>query len=182
MLSPRIPARIAPNSRVLPVGLILVRSGERAVECPCCGRDLQAGSIVIRSGVDGIIAPGYSLMNAWFRPADGAPTDQVLICRSPGHALRCFGCGTVVIASEAALARREERLALASLVGALGTAESSLRPMGEVVVGGKSYVAKSESGVIEKGSRVEVVGAGTRELIVRAKPAEPGAAPDTGRM
>jgi membrane-bound ClpP family serine protease len=47
--------------------------------------------------------------------------------------------------------------------------------MGEVVVGGKSYVAKAESGVIEKGSRVEVVGAGTRELIVRAKPAEPGA-------
>jgi membrane-bound serine protease (ClpP class) len=54
------------------------------------------------------------------------------------------------------------------LVGEKGQCATPLRPSGKVDIGGKRYDARAESGFLEKGSAVEVVGQERFELLVRA--------------
>jgi len=53
------------------------------------------------------------------------------------------------------------------LIGAKGIAKTTLRPTGKVEIEGKRYDARAESGYVEAGMTVEVVGQERFELIVR---------------
>lgn len=54
-----------------------------------------------------------------------------------------------------------------AMVGRDGTAETPLRPSGAVRVSGRRMVAVAESGMIDLGSKIKVVGADGMNLIVR---------------
>jgi membrane-bound serine protease (ClpP class) len=73
---------------------------------------------------------------------------------------------------EAAAARseqaRQRRVSeLAALVGSVGVAETSLRPVGTVRIGDRRVDALAESGIIDAGSPVEVVAAHDNQIKVR---------------
>lgn len=56
----------------------------------------------------------------------------------------------------------------ARLLGAEGTATSTLRPTGTVEIEGQRIIASAESGMIPAGARVRVVRAGGMNVVVRA--------------
>ena len=58
---------------------------------------------------------------------------------------------------------------LSEYIGKSGTADSLLRPSGAVRVEGKRLYAMAQSGIIAKGSEIEVVGVHGSDLIVREK-------------
>ena len=61
---------------------------------------------------------------------------------------------------------------LSSLIGQIGIASSTLRPMGKVHIGEEEYDAQSEFGYIENGLEVKVTGKKNTTLIVRPLKAE----------
>ena len=60
------------------------------------------------------------------------------------------------------------------LIGKIGVAETLLRPSGAVRVEGLRVQAQSESGVIERGQKVKIVGANMANVIVRPEIPENG--------
>jgi membrane-bound serine protease (ClpP class) len=56
---------------------------------------------------------------------------------------------------------------LAALVGRTGVAESILRPSGVVRIDGKTYDARAEHRMIDKGRRIRVLRAGGTDVVVR---------------
>ncbi|MBI2812490.1 MAG: hypothetical protein HYX67_16920 [Candidatus Melainabacteria bacterium] len=56
-----------------------------------------------------------------------------------------------------------------TLIGKEGTAASELKPAGHITVDGKTLQALSESGFIDKGSTIHVVGGKGSHLIVKRK-------------
>jgi membrane-bound serine protease (ClpP class) len=60
------------------------------------------------------------------------------------------------------------QIALATQVGAKGTAKTSLRPEGEVDIDGQIYPARAEHGYLDEHSRIAVVSHDGRRLVVRA--------------
>ena len=56
---------------------------------------------------------------------------------------------------------------LSMLVGMTGTAMTDLRPVGKVIVDGRTYDARAERAMIEKGDIVEVISAGGTDIVVR---------------
>ena len=60
-----------------------------------------------------------------------------------------------------------ERVEGESMIGLIGTAVIPLRPSGRVELNRRHYQATSESGYIDAGSRVEVVGRNGFALVVR---------------
>lgn len=67
-------------------------------------------------------------------------------------------------------ARREDEkhpeANLRSLIGVVIETESALMPSGHLRIGTRRYNARTQSGIIEAGQRVEIVGVQARELIV----------------
>ncbi|MHC4985054.1 MAG: NfeD family protein [Planctomycetota bacterium] len=57
---------------------------------------------------------------------------------------------------------------LEHMIGKIGTAETMLRPSGAVRVDGRRVVGLSETGIINKGRAVKVIGSAGVNLIVRA--------------
>jgi membrane-bound ClpP family serine protease len=72
-------------------------------------------------------------------------------------------------------ARRMRVRALASLVGERGVVETPLRPVGFVRVAGRRIDASAETGLIEAGTPIRVVGVLDGTLKVRAEPSGTGA-------
>ena len=62
-----------------------------------------------------------------------------------------------------------ERMEAEALVGRIGTALGDLRPVGVVQLDGRRHEATSESGFIESGATVEVVGRNAFALVVRER-------------
>jgi membrane-bound serine protease (ClpP class) len=60
-----------------------------------------------------------------------------------------------------------DAVALDSLVGKEGAAETMLRPSGTIRVEGRRIAARAESGLISKGSAVRIVSAGGSDVVVR---------------
>jgi membrane-bound ClpP family serine protease len=56
---------------------------------------------------------------------------------------------------------------LAHLVGRTTVTETVLRPSGAVRIDGKRIVAQSESGMIERGVKVKIIGAAGSHVVVR---------------
>lgn len=56
-----------------------------------------------------------------------------------------------------------------SLIGKEGVVSTELKPAGHILIGGQLYQALSETGFIEKGNSVKVVGGKGSHLIVRGK-------------
>ncbi len=54
-----------------------------------------------------------------------------------------------------------------SLVGKIGTAETTLRPTGAVRVDGERIIASAESDMIEDGAQVKVIEASSMNIVVR---------------
>jgi hypothetical protein len=61
-----------------------------------------------------------------------------------------------------------ERIERDALVGRIGTALTPLRPVGVVELDGRRHEAVSETGFIEAGRTIEVIGRNDFALIVRA--------------
>jgi membrane-bound ClpP family serine protease len=61
-----------------------------------------------------------------------------------------------------------EAASLEALVGRPGVAESLLRPSGNVRVAGRRFVGVSESGFLEAGTAITVIGVRGSEVVVRA--------------
>jgi len=56
----------------------------------------------------------------------------------------------------------------AELVGKSGVAETTLRPSGAIRIEGQRVIASAESGMIEQGTTVKVIGAAGMNVVVRA--------------
>jgi membrane-bound serine protease (ClpP class) len=67
--------------------------------------------------------------------------------------------------------RDRERLASEALVGRTGIVVTPLRPAGRVDVNRRVYEATSESGFIDAGAQVEVLGRSSFALVVRERSA-----------
>lgn len=131
------------------------------MKCTCCESEMQAGSIQVR-------VPGETYLmrlstGASFHPADGSEPIEIL--EEAECTLRCPACRTVLLVSK----RGAVGQLLREMIGATGTTNSTLKPRGEVLVGGRVCPAKAESGLIPKGREVLVVEASVVELIVRTK-------------
>ncbi|MCS7048550.1 MAG: hypothetical protein NZ483_04565 [Verrucomicrobiae bacterium] len=75
--------------------------------------------------------------------------------------------GKKMILSNAHTAKHAPPLDSQSLVGHKGVAHTVLRPTGVAIIDGKRVDVRAESGMIEAGSMVEVVGIHENQIIVR---------------
>ncbi len=82
--------------------------------------------------------------------------------------------GRLLVLSEGRKADREgtpETDRLGALVGKRGVALGPLRPVGKVRVDGATWDARTERGMIQKGTDIEVIKASGTDVVVRTAPA-----------
>jgi membrane-bound serine protease (ClpP class) len=95
------------------------------------------------------------------------PIGRTLILGSTESALT-DGMDEETAAHETAKARRDQAEALRAMIGKHGTVQTTLRPVGVVVIDGNRLDALAEDGVIDEGAAIEVVDAYDNQLKVRA--------------
>ena len=137
-------------------GMLLIMSTAAAFGAVLFGfrSGYTMGMTMLTIVVASVPAFAYAAIKIW----PNTPLGKRIILSLPGHKKR---------------AKPEHETARQSLVGSVHLAEYALMPTGQIRIGHRRYNAVAESGIIEAGQNVEIVGLKERNLVVRVTDASP---------
>lgn len=125
---------------------------------------LMLAAIVLSYNAYGLVAAGWVLVGCLFGGGLWAYLMFVIVAKTP--------YGKKLLLSSASDGRASyggEGSAAEPLAGAEGVAITPMSPTGRIEVSGQIYEASSQSGFLERGSRIEVVGRTSFGLVVKKR-------------